>query len=171
MIKRIFHLCVFMLVPLLPMNLLHAQDIQIPEDYKFDTQDEFTKAEPLIIKCADYLESAPMNDAQRKAVNTFFFRWLSGSAHVNATVNPYVLKLADKNKDFLMVYLSGWARFILQHPEDKTELDFHTAGVRSVLKAYQQCKGVAQEDLLEELIGRDKDGTLQEWITSNLPTK
>jgi hypothetical protein len=160
-----------LLVPL--YHSIQAQDLQLPKDYKFATQEEFTKVEPVIIKCADFLESAPLDENQdfRKQVNAFFLRWLTGTAHVNVSVQPYVTDLAENNKDFLMVYLSGWARFVLLHPEIKTELDFHVAGVRSVLKAYKQCKGAEQEDLLDELIGLDKEGKLRDWIADKLPKK
>jgi hypothetical protein len=150
-----------------------GQEFRVPEGYKFESQADFTHYEPDILRCVDFLETAPINkDADnRKKANAFFLRWLTGTARVTIKVQGYVMELAEENKDLLMVYLGGWARFVLQNPDNKAEMDCHIAGIQSVLKAYQHCAGIEQDDNLDDLLALEKEGKLRAWVLEHMESK
>jgi hypothetical protein len=148
-----------------------SQDFTVPEGYKYSSQQDYTRAEPDVIRCIAFLETAPMGHAQRKAANRFLLEWLTGTSHVNVQVLPYVIDLAGKNTDLLSVYLGGWSRLVLQSDKSPEELDCHLAGVRSVLKAYQSCEGIESDDALDALVALEKDGKLGAWVKEKMEAK
>jgi hypothetical protein len=143
-----------------------AQQFSVPPGYEFRSQADYTRYEPDIQRCIDFLEEAPMNDSAdvRQEANTFFLRWLSGTSRVSIRLQTYVMKLTGENKDLLMVYLGGWTKFALQHADTASEIECHLAAVRSVLKAYQHCAGVKHDNALEEILALEREGKLQGWV-------
>jgi hypothetical protein len=152
---------------------LRAQEFSVPEGYAFKSKEDFAKYEPQILKCIDYLETAPLGSeaGKRKPANAFFFTWVQGAPNVNVDMFAYVMGLTSKNKDFLLVYIAGWTRAELAHSGSADKIEYHLAGLRSIIKAYTQAPGAIQDDGVDEIARAEKDGKLLEWLKPRLQSK
>jgi hypothetical protein len=150
-----------------------AQVFVPPTKYKLESQEDYTKLEPDILKCIDYLEAAPFNDDldKQKEANAFFVKWLTGSAHVSVDILPYVMELTKENKQFLVTFMGGWTKYALQNPDSIDKATCHLAGVRAIIRVYQQNKTVEEDDAVAELVTLDNDGKLNEWLQPQLKVK
>jgi len=159
-----------LLFVLLSVGMAAAQQFTTPENYAFNSRDDFAKYEPQIIQFTQYIELAPVNDLSdtRKEANAFFMKWLTGAPNVSVDLQPYVMNLASNNKQFLLLFMGGWTRYALQHPGKADKLQCHLAGVESILKAYTGGNGVKEDDAVAELVQLQKDGKLTDWVSSHM---
>jgi hypothetical protein len=163
--------CLLAAIMIMNAHRAMSQEFRVPENYKFKSQDDYTHNEPDILRCIDFLENAPMDHDGRKAANAFLLQWLTGTARVSVTVQPYVMGLVEENKDLLAVYLGGWSRVVLQNASTKDMIDCHVAAVQSVLRAYRHCSGIEQDDALDDLVALEKEGKLREWVVKQVNSK
>ncbi|MBI5474197.1 MAG: hypothetical protein HY961_17820 [Ignavibacteriae bacterium] len=150
-----------------------AQDFTTPAKYKLESQEDYTKLEPDILKCIDYLEAAPFDDDldKQKRANAFFMKWLTGTAHVSVEILPYVMDLTKENKEFLLTFMGGWTKYALENPDSTEKAACHLAGLKAIIRVYQQNKTVEEDDAVAELVTLDKEGKLNDWLQPKLKTK
>lgn len=162
-------LAVALLFPL----LLHSQEFEVPKNYSFVTAEDYVKYQPDILRCIDFLEEAPLdeNPSKRKEANAFLLKWLVGSPNVNVDLHPYVTDFSQKNKDFLAIFMGGWTRLALQQPDSATKIRCHLAGVRSVIGVYKKGRGVIEDSKVEDLMERQEDGELEDWLNKQISKK
>lgn len=142
-----------------------AQSFEVPQEYEFATKEDYGRYHQQIIEAAGWLETTPLDKEpeKRQQVNTFVFQWLSGSPEVSVELQEYVSLFSDKNPQLLLVFLGGWARCQLQHPDEADKKKFHTAGIESVLKAYEQ-GGARKDKNVEKLLKCRDKGKLDNWV-------
>ena len=152
---------------------LRAQDFVVPDGYAFKSKEDFAKYEPQVLKCIEYLETAPLgaDAAKRRPANAFFMAWVQGAPNVNVEVQSYMMGLSSKNKDFVLVFIAGWTRAELAHPGAADKSEYHLAGLRSIIRAYKQAAGVVQDDAVDGIVQQEKDGKLPEWLKTHLQSK
>jgi hypothetical protein len=162
-----------LLTVLIVPGALRAQDFTVPDGYAFKSKEDFAKYEPQVLKCIEYLQTAPLgaDAAKRRPANAFFMAWVQGAPNVNVEVQSYMMGLSSKNKDFILVFIAGWTRAELAHPGSADKTEYHLAGLRSVIKAYTQAAGVVQDDAVDAIVQQEKDGKLPEWLKDNLSGK
>jgi hypothetical protein len=150
-----------------------AQEFEVPENVKLDTKDDHTKYEQDIIKAAKWLESTPINkkDDKRIQVNAFVMMWLTGSPTVTVNVRPLVMKLSDKNPNLMLIFMAGYARWVLENNYDKDEHKGYLAGVKSMINTYNLGGDVKKNKDLQKAIDADKAGTLDAWLKENFDKK
>jgi hypothetical protein len=148
---------------------LDAQDFSVPRNYTLDTREDYERLQPWILKCIEYLESAPFDKRldRRKEANAFLVKWLTGSPTVSITLLPYVMELTAINKDFLIIYMGGWTRHVLENPDSTNEIDCHLAAVGAVLRVYQENETVKKNTALDALVDLEHDGRLEAWVRKN----
>lgn len=142
-----------------------GQDFEVPPQYEFASKEDYGKYHEQVIAAAKWLENTPINQEKekRKKVNAFLFQWISGSPDVSVELQQYVSTFSDKNPQLLLVFLGGWARYQLQHPAEKDTLKFHTAGIESMLRAYEQ-GGAKRDKGVEKLLKYKEKEKLDDWI-------
>ncbi len=166
----LLHLVLFYLF----VGFAHSQSYQVPQNFKLEKAEDYAKYVPEVLKCIEYLETTPLDSAQdtRKAANTFLLKWLTGSPSVEIEMQSYVTELAERNNDFLMIYLGGWARHVLQSQSAPENFSCHLAGLRSVLTVYQKGRGVKKDKRVEKLVALAKqEGKLEDWLKQRLKGK
>lgn len=146
-----------------------AQQSPVPTSYSFPTEADYAKYNQQVIETANWLEKTPTNqqEEQRHAANKFLIEWMTGSPAVAVQLQSYFMDLCPKNPDALMLFMGGWARYQLQHPEDKDAVTLNVEGLKSVLQSYQlyHAKTNKKLEALQPLLA---NGTLPEWVKKQL---
>lgn len=165
---------VFLSLSFLLVTGSKAQNFDVPKNYKLEKAEDYAKYVPEILKCIDYLESTPLDSAteKRKEANAFLLKWLTGSPTVSIDLQKYVTDLSERNNDFMMIFMGGWTRYVLQSKNSPDKFECHLAGLRDILRVYQRGKGVKKDKKIEKLIALDRqEGKLDEWLRKTLQAK
>ncbi len=166
------HMYVFICVTFIFTMLFYcaAQEFAVPQNYKLDKPEDYAKYEADVLKSIDYLESIPLDDSSEKTVkaNAFLLKWLEGSPTVTIELNAYVVKLCEKNKEFLMIFMGGWTRYALQNPDSVNSLKGNLAGLESIIKVYKQGQSVSRDKKVDTIIKLQEEGKLEDWIKAQL---
>jgi hypothetical protein len=140
-----------------------------PTGFSLQTPDDYAEYEPQVIATVNWLEKTPLGQQPelRKQADQFLFQWISGSSAVSVQLQKYVADLAGQDSELLMLFMGGWARYQLQHPEVKDPAVLNTEGIRTMLHAYQ-AGGYKKNKQLDELSKMETKGTLPEWVKKQL---
>lgn len=138
-------------------------------DYTLRLPQDYIRFEPQVVEAVNWLEQTPAGQqtAQRQAANKFVFQWLSGSANVQVQLQKYVADLVRQNPDQLLLFMGGWARYQLQHPEVQDEVMLNVAGINTLLVAYQ-AGGYKKNKQLDELLRLRQQNQLPTWVAKQL---
>lgn len=143
-----------------------GQEFEPPANAVLEKKDDYLKYEPAIINAAKWLEATPIGvqPDKRVQVNLFFMQWLTGSPTVTIGIDPWVTKLVDKNPNLLPVFLSGYARFVLENQYSTDVARANEAGVKSIINNYLLGGDVKKNKTLQKAVEADKAGTLSAWV-------
>jgi|SRR6218665_254069 len=145
---------------------LYAQEFEPPANPVLEKKEDYLKYEADIVKAAKWLEATPIGTQpdKRIQVNIFFMKWLTGSPTVTITIDSWVTKLTDKNSDLLTLFLSGYARFVLENQYSTDIAKANEAGVKSMINAFNSRGDVKKNKTLQKAIDADKAGELSAWM-------
>lgn len=146
-----------------------AQTFEVPTGVEYKSEADYKPLEPQVIAAVNWLEATPGNAeaAKRQQTNVFLLNWIQGAPNVSVGLQEYVTDLCKPNPTLLGLFLGGWARYSLQHPDDKTALAPNVAAVQTMLKAYQK-GGWAKDKNLEKLLELQSKGQLEAWIAKQI---
>jgi hypothetical protein len=149
-----------------------AQDFQVPATIP-STKEEFTSSEKDMIAAAKWLETTPIetNTDKRTKVNAWVVAWISGSPTVTIDVNSAFTKLFDKNPQLMIVWMAGYARYVLENSYSTDKIKAHVAGLKSVIACYNLGGEVKKDKAITKLIDADKEGKLEDWVKEALEKK
>lgn len=154
----------------LSANIGFSQDFNIPINPKLNKPDDYAKYEADIIKCVTWLETTPSDPKSEKRMlaNRFLVTWINGAPNVTVMVHGFVMDLAKNQHEMLGVYMGGWTKYALEHPNDKPDIKCAVAGIRSVISLYKLNKNTPKNKLIEKLIKLDASNELEDWLTKNM---
>jgi hypothetical protein len=142
-----------------------AQQSPVPASYSFPSKEDYAKYSQQVIETVGWLEKTPANQQpeQRQAAGRFLMEWMSGSPAVAVQLHPYFLDLCPKSPDELLLFMGGWSRYQLQHPESTDAVAMHVEGLKTVLQSYQvyHAKTNKKLEALQPLLA---DGKLPQWV-------
>ena len=120
---------------------LFSQEFEVPDNYKFETDDDYTKYESDVIKGVTWLIDTPLEKEpdKRKEVNKFLMMWLTGTPNVTIEISQEIVTFLDC-ADCLMVFMGGWAKYALENDYSKNLIKGNLAGVESVIEFYERNK-------------------------------
>jgi len=149
---------------------LRPQGFEVPQGYSFDRKEDYAKYQPQILKCIDFLESAPYDgeNGKREAANMFLMTWARRSPSISLRFHTYINTLTTVNPDFFVMFIAGWTRRELTHPGSHDLTEYDLAGIRSIIRTYNQAKGVKKDPAVEEVARLDKEGKLVKWLKPKL---
>ncbi len=160
----------FLLALLLGGPAVQAQSggYQAP-DYAFKLPEDYIRFEPQVVEAVNWLEQTPAGQqtTQRQAANKFVFQWVSGSPNMQVELRKYVADLVRQDPDQLVLFMGGWARYQLQHPEVEDPVMLNVAGVSTLLSAYQN-GGYPKNKQMEELLRLRQQNQLPAWVAKQL---
>ncbi|SEW34870.1 hypothetical protein [Chitinophaga arvensicola] len=147
-----------------------AQDFHVPENVNLYTKEDYARYEKDIIAAAGWLESTPVlnNDKKRAMVNLFVMDWIMGSPTINIEMRGFVLEVMKKNSQFPVVFMAGYARYVLENNYDKSVLNGYVAGLKSITHLYKLRDGIKRDKKMEKLIEIEDTGKLNEWVQEKL---
>jgi len=147
-----------------------AQTFPVPENYSLKAKEDYSKYEADVIKTVDWLQNATSSEDKDKlmAANRFLVAWISGSSDVTISISSALADISDKNPSYLMIYMGGYAKYVLQHKDDKNTLNAKVAGLRQVISKYISDTDHVKNSPVEKLASLDKKGKLENWAASNL---
>ena len=149
---------------------LTAQEFKVPQNYSLVKKEDYKPYEKDVLAGIEFLENSPFdkNPEKRKEINTFLLKWMMGCPYVKIDLHSYVLEYAQKNKDFIMTFLGGWTRYAIEHSKDVNKFSGNLEGLRSIIKVYQNGKGIKEDKKVEKLVKLEKDSKLEEWLRKKL---
>ena len=154
----------------MPGFTARAQSFSVPENYSFNTKDDYHKYDRDIIKAINWIEkTAPGKEPDRmKIASRFLLEWLSGCPYVHFAQNVRIDAFIGDSPQYRVYYMGGWTKYALK---DKTEhpdkMECTMAGIKAVLKAYRSTSG-KRDPNIEEISKLDEQGKLKDWVAERM---
>jgi len=147
-----------------------CQDFEVPENYQFNTADDYALYEKDIIAAAKWLEATPFNEQEdkRNEVEKFVWKWVEGSPTVNVEINETILEFDKKNPGMMILYAAGCARYVLENNYSKDMRAKHKFALGVMIRAYKAGKGMNKDKNMDALVKAEADGKLDAWLDKNL---
>ena len=108
---------------------------------------------------------------KRTKTNAWVLAWISGSPTVSIDVTSAFTKLFDKNAQLMLVWMAGYARYVLENNYSSDKVKAHTAGLKSVIACYNLGGDVKKDKSLTKVIDADKEGKLEDWVKNAVGSK
>jgi hypothetical protein len=123
------------------------------------------------VKVTKQLETDPLS-ATAQDDRKWLVKWIQDVPDITVNICPAILpRVAESTRKFgheiWLQTMFGEAAYIIQHPNNTDEDAPYVAGVESALSMYQNLLKVRPEarwGSLDELIDKQKDGTLDRYI-------
>jgi hypothetical protein len=149
-----------------------AQTYQAPTGYTLKAPADYARYDTQVIESVNWLEAtSPTKETeQRQSTNQFLMQWMTGTPAVSVQLQEYTAEITAKDPNLLMLFLGGWSRYQLQHPEAKDAVLLNTEAVKTVLKGYQT-GGYKRNKKIESLITLNDKGTLADWVKAQMKSK
>lgn len=146
-----------------------GQDFSVPRGYKFSKAEDYTKHEADIVKCFDWLMATPPSEqtTKREKASQFLTEWLLGSPVVHIEFNKKLVTFTD-NPELLMVFMGGWAKYVIESKDDNNKLEGNFKGLEAVVAYYEKNKAhLSKNKNIEKYAKMNAKGKLQDFVVSN----
>lgn len=146
---------------------LLAQEVEIPNDLKLKNAEDYKKTEQLVLNCTDWILNTPIteNPKQRKEINAFLLKWMSGSPTVSIELVSGIVPLDCV--DCLMSFMSGWTKYSLENNYSKNKVECAIAGAENAIEFYTKNESeLGRNSDMKKLIKQKKKGKLKKYIES-----
>ena len=148
---------------------LFAQKVEIPNDLKLETAEDYKKTEQLVLNSSEWLLKTPIseNPDKRKKISAFLMQWMSGSPTVTIELVSGIVPL--DSPDYLMLFMSGWTKYSLENEYSKNKVECAFAGAENAIAFYLKNKSeLGKSSEMEKLIKQQKKGSLKKYIESKI---
>ncbi len=147
-----------------------TQELNIPAIDDIKSEADYARYEKDVIACANWLENTPLNQDREKrtSANAFMVKWISGSPAVSIGIDEMVTKLADKNEQLLVLFMSGWTRYALENNYSKDSQKGYFEGLKSVINVYKKGIDIKKDKDVEKLVELQEKGELETWVKDNV---
>lgn len=146
---------------------VNAQKVELKsaDEITLNEEADYPKYNDYVVSIVNWLEATPVNsdEAKRKEANGFLVNWLTNAPHITLSINANVVKFNEVNPDLLILYMGGWARYVIK-TGDTAGKKGSLAGIQTVLKAYKNPKnGYKKDPELDKLVALEKKSQLEAW--------
>lgn len=149
---------------------IFAQTVPDFEAVKLEVKEDFNSAaNDAALQAANYIFNTPLNDKDLNRLNSirYIIKWMTGTPDYSFTFDEKAAKFAQKNDDFLALYMAAMTKYVLTSnaadakDQDKIKLN----ALKSVI-AYAKDKknNVKINKELKKIIEADDKGQLEEYI-------
>ncbi|MES2267249.1 MAG: hypothetical protein V4520_10835 [Bacteroidota bacterium] len=145
-----------------------AQAYEVPKDYHFNKQEDYTKYEPDVIKTADWLMHTAWGTepAKTEKATQFILKWTEGTPDVVIELKQAIMDLSDTNPQLGFIYISQFSKYAIQHKSDFDKTQANLVALKAVIAKYTAEPTHKRDNDVERLIQLDKENRLENWITS-----
>jgi hypothetical protein len=159
-----------LMLTILAVNVF-SQDFEVPKNYEFSNDEDFTKYEADILKSIDWLTNTPIQNQpkKRKEINDFVLVWLTGSPNVSIEIKTEIVNFMDPNPQLLMIFMCGWTKYSIETKDYNNKIIGNQKGIETVIDFYIKNKEYLKKDKnVEKYIKMKDKGTLEEYIIKNV---
>jgi len=164
--KKILTLAI---VLFLGLNLM-AQDNDKAQGLELKTEEDYKKMEPVILRGIDWLQETPVAESkkERKEISGLLMLWMSGTPSVSIAIVEGLVPMG--NPDCMIAFMCGWTKYSLDNNYSKDNLKCAKAAVEHTIEFYNKNKkDIGKSKDVENLIKKQKKGTLEKYIKSKYP--
>lgn len=164
------------LTPILLFFISITCDAQSLGSTDWQSEEEFRSVEKTIIDNVLWLEENPFatesNDT--KAITEYVLKWLERTPYISVTLDQIFTERITRSKKykygdkFLITYLFGKSLYVIQHPEDTSEINAAVRGVEGMIKVYNEllkADSKAFNRSLEYFKSLHERGGLEEYVS------
>lgn len=158
-----------LLFSLMLVSGLMAQSIKIPQDVKYETEDDYKKYEKDVINIAKWLVKAPLDEYPSEHIDAFTFIviWSIGAPNVSIPLDEGISKLYKKNGAMLFIYMACSAQYQLEHKTQDPRAATKFA-LEKMIEVYKKGNGLKKDRRFKKLIKAQEKGELDKWMDKNL---
>jgi len=138
--------------------------------YSLETKEDYAKYEQEVINAYNWLIKTPLGTevSNRKSVNAFLIKWLTGSPNVSIELSDKIVTYLDCG-ECLTVFMGGWAKYALESKDYKNKFKGNLAGTQGVIEFYLKNKAfLGKNKAIEKLIKLKNKNKLRNFIKSNI---
>ena len=146
-------------------------DFEKIQDINFKTKQDYLDFEDELLVYLEWLENHSIDHKDRIKVNAVILKWAEGTSSVMITVESYLMDYVKKNPAFMVLFIGGWSRYVLQNPDQKEDLlKCNLAAVNSFLDFYEKGKefGVVKDKKVGKLLKKRKANKLEKWLSKKI---
>jgi hypothetical protein len=163
-----FNQLIFLFLCLFSTSLFaQTVDWETLKNAELAEEKDYHAIEPQVLKLIDWLGNHSLDHPNRGTANAYFIKWISGSANVTVELHPYVLGYYKKNTDFMILFMAGWSKYVLENPARKEDkMGGRLAGINYFLDFYEKGTdfGVRKDRKVAKLLKKREAGKLEEFI-------
>lgn len=146
-----------------------SQDFKVP-NYQIKSPEDCDKYNKDVLKAIDWLMNTPPNTQEDKQQKTkqFLILWMTETKDVSITINSDIINFFEPNKDLLIIYMCGCAKYALEKNQKNNQVEMSVAGIELCIEYYNKNIKLLEKDKnLEKYIEMKKNGTLKDYIKKN----
>lgn len=141
-------------------SLISAQSLLLQTIYSPQCFNPLEGEEALICASADWLHAHPLreNTGNWSLVSNYFVKWFENRASFPIALDPTLRTLTDRNPELVLVFMAGYASYMIQHPAqhgDSVAGSF--AGLQLLIETYQNNKAYYRRDRKIEQLAEQLD--------------
>lgn len=153
---------------------MNGQEIKcpsIPENYAWNTPEEYASDSVLVRTCLEWLCQANISTEfeKRTEVNAFVMTWLTNSPWVRLSIDSKTLPFMKHNPDLFFVFAHGMALYAMKHKGASDKLLLHAEGLKAVARLAWENEVLSKSDYLRPLLKAARsDKRLRKYVTKQL---
>ncbi|HYV92524.1 MAG TPA: hypothetical protein VE978_12090 [Chitinophagales bacterium] len=152
-------------------QIVCAQTFEVPDTVVLKVASDYKKYEPDILADTKWLMSVPYGTQVQdwNEASEFLKKWVDGSPDVFVDYNQEIFDFSNKNPGIVTLYTAGCVRYVLENNFPKKTREEQKAGLRAMIKGYQNGAHINRDKKMEALIAADKNGKLDDWLEKHFP--
>ena len=147
-----------------------AQTFEVPTDINLTEAADYARYEEDVVACANWLLATPLEaeSQKRREANAFMLKWLMGSPNVTIELNPNIITFTDSSPELLIIFMAGWANYVLTTSEFNNKLKGNMAGLEFVLQFYEANRTTLNDKNVDRFIKLRKKGKLKSYLKKHI---
>jgi hypothetical protein len=158
---------------LIAFHASHAQEghcPKIPENYSWETAEDYRKDKDLVKKTLRWLCSTPLGvDIEKRGLaNAYVLEWLAGSPSITVDIKTEHLPFLEHHPDLLYSFIHGIALYLMDKPTETDTVKLYAKGFEVVATLAMQSKELSHDKDFKPLIKAYKKERMMEFVRQTL---
>ncbi len=173
MMNKALIIIVLQLISIQNSSAQYARCPKIPENYFWNTAEDYKKDSELVKKVLVWLCKTPLGiDVQQRSVaNAFVMEWLAGSPQVTVEIATEKLTFYDKYPDLLFSFIHGVTLLKMEKPNLLDEVALYGQGYETVASLASQSEELSKEAEMKPLLKAYKKNRIKAYTMEALSPK
>lgn len=143
---------------------------ELPQEFNWQTAEDYRKDAELVKKTLRWLCSAPLNIdlSKRSEANVFVLKWLSGTPDYTIAIETAKLPFLEQHPELLDTFIHGMALGYLSKDKPIEQVDAYAAGFQAVVQVASQSKSLSKSRHLRPLFKAARKNELKKYAEKTL---